>query len=553
MARAKVARHQAPVKAAPPRFRYWPWVALAAVMIFAAAVRIRLLNIPLERDEGEFAYMGQLMLQGIPPYKLAFNMKLPGIYAAYALVMAVFGQTAAGIHLGILVVNLAAILMVFLLGKRLFDGYTGVVAAAAYAVMTVVPSFLGFAGHATHFVILLALCGILVMLRAIASRKLVYYLLSGLLIGLSFVVKQQGAFLGIFVGLFILWSGLRARPIEPGRLVLRLALFTFGSALPFGLTCLWLKLVGVFDQFWFWTFQYARLYASEQSLSQGYHSFKAMVSMSISVSKWIWALGGIGLLILLRDKSLRGRAVFLAGFLLFSFLAVCPGMYFREHYWILMLPAVSLLAGLGVSSGGRLLKPLIGSPWSWMVPASILLIVLYIPLSDSAEFLFHASPTQAARMRYGDNPFPEAVEIAKYIKSHTSPSDRIAVIGSEPEIYFYSGRKSATGHIYMYGLTEKQAFARKMQAEMFEQVEAARPKYVVFVGVGASFMFGAGDAGPVIYWFRNYARQNLKIVGVADILPRKFTDYIWGDKAAKYQPRSPEYILVLEQRDLTGG
>lgn len=37
---------------------------------------------PLERDEGEYAYAGQLMLQGIPPYQLAYNMKLPGTYAA---------------------------------------------------------------------------------------------------------------------------------------------------------------------------------------------------------------------------------------------------------------------------------------------------------------------------------------------------------------------------------------------------------------------------------------------------------------------------------------
>jgi hypothetical protein len=44
-------------------------------------VRLGLLNFPLERDEGEYAYAGQLMLQGIPPYDLACNMKFPGTYA----------------------------------------------------------------------------------------------------------------------------------------------------------------------------------------------------------------------------------------------------------------------------------------------------------------------------------------------------------------------------------------------------------------------------------------------------------------------------------------
>src|SRR5947207_13049017 len=82
---------------------------LVAVIIFGLviAIRIRLLGVPLERDEGEYAYDGQLILQGVPPYTLAYNMKLPGTYAAYAGIMSVFGQTMTGIHFGRLIVTLA--------------------------------------------------------------------------------------------------------------------------------------------------------------------------------------------------------------------------------------------------------------------------------------------------------------------------------------------------------------------------------------------------------------------------------------------------------------
>ena len=73
------------------------WWALATIVFtLVVAIRIRLLGIPLERDEGEYAYAGQLILQGIPPYKLAYNMKFPGTYAAYALIMSIFGQTISG-------------------------------------------------------------------------------------------------------------------------------------------------------------------------------------------------------------------------------------------------------------------------------------------------------------------------------------------------------------------------------------------------------------------------------------------------------------------------
>src|SRR5204863_2480684 len=95
-------------------------VALVAVLAFPTLVRLRLLDLPLERDEGEYAYAGQLMLQGIAPYDLAYNMKLPGTYAAYAVIMAAFGETIRGIHLGLFLVNSITILLVYFLGRRLF-------------------------------------------------------------------------------------------------------------------------------------------------------------------------------------------------------------------------------------------------------------------------------------------------------------------------------------------------------------------------------------------------------------------------------------------------
>src|ERR1035438_2051371 len=91
--------------------RLWPWLMVLLVLLFVGFIRLRLRDMPLERDEGEYAYAGQLILQGIPPYELAYNMKLPGTYYAYALGMAVFGQTAAGVHLTLLAANALAIVL----------------------------------------------------------------------------------------------------------------------------------------------------------------------------------------------------------------------------------------------------------------------------------------------------------------------------------------------------------------------------------------------------------------------------------------------------------
>src|SRR6204780_2795493 len=102
----------------PPSFQ--AWMALLLIMLVTGLLRWRLLDMPLERDEGEYAYAGQLMLQGIPPYQLASNMKLPGTYAAYAVLMSVFGQTVSGIRIGMLFVLLGNTLILFLLTRRLF-------------------------------------------------------------------------------------------------------------------------------------------------------------------------------------------------------------------------------------------------------------------------------------------------------------------------------------------------------------------------------------------------------------------------------------------------
>ncbi len=86
----------APTKPVPARRSRWPWICLGLILLFVVVVRVRLLPVPLERDEGEYAYAGQLILDGIPPYQLVYNVKLPGIYAAYASLMAIFGQTTFG-------------------------------------------------------------------------------------------------------------------------------------------------------------------------------------------------------------------------------------------------------------------------------------------------------------------------------------------------------------------------------------------------------------------------------------------------------------------------
>src|SRR4030042_2543244 len=183
---------------------FLPWLIVAVIIIVTAGLRIRHLDVPFERDEGEYAYAGRLMLQGIPPYSLVYNMKFPGIYAAYAFIMAVFGQTRAAVHFGLLIVNAVTILLVFLLVRSLIDTFTGVFAAAAFAVLSISKPVQGIFANAEHFILLFALSGLVLLLFSIDRKNLLLLLIASLLLGFGFVIKQHGIFFVVFAGLYLL-------------------------------------------------------------------------------------------------------------------------------------------------------------------------------------------------------------------------------------------------------------------------------------------------------------------------------------------------------------
>jgi hypothetical protein len=527
--------------------KYWPWIAVAIVIAFVAAVRIRLLQIPLERDEGEFAYMGQLMLQGIPPYLLAYNMKFPGIYAAYALMMAIFGQTIAAIHLGLMIVNAIAIILLFLLTRRLFDDVAGVVAAASYALLSLSPSVLGTSAHATQFIVPLVLGGTLLLIHGLDSNKYSTQFVSGLLYGLAFVMKQH-AVLFIFFGLiYLVWSITTKHPFDLKKLVKGISSFILASAIPFVLSCAVLYAVGVFSRFWFWTFTYAGQYVSEVPLSIGIRNF--VISAPRAISPWVWATAGLGLTAIVWNDKARANGIFLIGFSLFSFLSVCPGFFFRNHYFVTLLPAVALLAGVAASAMRQFLSdkkmPLVVQ----ILPLLIVAGAVVGPMSIFTRFFFTAAPAEACRMMYGENPFPESIEIGEYIKNHSTEDDKIAVIGSEPQIYFYADRKSATGYIYVYGLMEPQDFASRMQREMIHEVEKARPKFVVFVNVPYSWLVRWNSDMTLLRWAQRYLDLDYHIVGLADINPNGISRVYWNDESIKNGPRSQFNVFVLKRKE----
>ena len=497
--------------------KVWPWVVVLLVMAATALLRIHLIGTPLERDEGEYAYAGQLMLQGIPPYKLACNMKLPGTYAAYAAIMAAFGQTIAAIHTGLLLVNAGAMVLIYLLGRRLFSVGAGLAASAAYALLSVSPGVLGTQAHATHFVVLAALGGLWLLLRFEDTGRSWTLFASGVLFGVAFLMKQHGILFGVFAAGYLV--SVRRWKLLP--------LFLAGAAAPFAITCLILWWAGVFCRFWFWTFTYASRYVAENSLRDGAAALAATFGPILRESGALWALAALGLWL-----AVRGKRFLLPFLLLFSFAAVSAGLFFRAHYVVLMLPAVALLAGSCVR--GR-------------ISAAIFAAALVLSLYLQRDVLFRMSPVDVSREMYGLEPFPEAVPVASYIRNHTRPEDLIAVLGSEPEIYFYAHRHSATSFLYTEPLVEPQPFAAGMQNDMIAELERNEPAYVVRFPIVETLSLGADSPPRIFDWWSDYGPKHYRLVGIADIMEDGSSEYRWDQAAETYQPHSLYHLAVYRR------
>jgi hypothetical protein len=532
-----------PVKSEPGRyetaFRIVPWIVLAAAFIAVVWARVRLCGLPLERDEGEYAYAGQLILRGIAPYKLAYTMKFPGTAAVYALLMSIFGESGCGIHLGLIVANALTIVLIFFLGRNLFDEIPAIAAAAAYSVLSLMPHVLGTAAHATHFVILFSVAGTWALIHSIDRKSGVQIFLSGLLFGVAILMKQPGLFFAVFGAVYLFIRDYQAR-LKPIEIVRRNALFALGGATPFAIACLVLWTAGVFREFWFWTITYAAKYGSQVSLPEGIRILGGHILGTLGTAWPIWLVGMIGLIVCIRAGFVRGRSAFLLMFALFSAAAVCPGFYFRPHYFILLLPAVSLLAGAAMEAVCRRAdKFRLGA---------VLLFTLSLawPVWSEADFFFQRSLPEANRMINGTNSFLEAIKIGEYIRANSNPEETIAVLGSEPEIYFHAGRRSATGYIYTYGLMEPQPYAHQMQEEMIHEIEAARPKFLVLVVANKSWLVSRDSDLTIFRWTDSYCDANYDEVGLINISDEG-TDYYLSGKPPTVKPAA-EHILIYRRK-----
>lgn len=530
-----------------PRENRFALVSLVVLLAAIALVRARFLSLPFERDEGEYAYAARLLLDGLLPYAHVYNMKLPGAYASYAAIFALLGESVRSVRLGHIAVNLATTAIAFLWARRHFSAMPALVASAVFGGLSLGRDIQGLFANAEVFLLLPAMIGLWLVWPAQGFAGKRNLILAGVTLGLAFVIKQQAAIYIAWAAAFVALRHWHLGASKP-RAVLNAALLLAAAAMPFAITCAAFAFKGHFAEMWFWTFTYSRQYVSQAGLADAWVNFKHYSPFrtdNIVAVVWLAALAGC-VVASLRPQH-RAKGLVVASLLAASACATGVGLYFRPHYFALMLPAIAMSAAAGTAAIASWLRSRSPS-FAGASPAIIAIATMSIILAGNASYLFSMSPMQVSRATFGFEPFPEAVVIGRWLEEHTTPDQTIAVVGSEPEIYFHANRRAATGFIYMYALMERHPFAKDMQRRLREEIEANCPEYVLFVATPSSWNRTPESDLGVLEWFTQYREAHYERVGLIDIVSEDRTEYYWGDASRRNPQSRIDWIAVYKRR-----
>lgn len=463
------------------------WIVWIAICLVYVLIRLNTVSIPLDRDEGVFGYVGQVILNNGLPYRDLFDHKPPVVFYLNALALLFVPPTATGIHTFLHVYNFLTLIVLFFLAKTYTESYTvGLWVAFTYAVFSSSPAIQGFTASTEMFLLLpisiSLLCGVL----AVQRRSILFSLVSGICGALAFFTKQTAGFILVFICLYLIASQVSSSLTKKTSKKTAIAIL-----LSWGAGCILVPLLlaayyyyhNVFDEFLYWSFTHNLIYCKRISVWQ---TLSRVYSLGLKIMKGNFLIIAMGLAVSLFACFRRNpKGSFMLGFLLCSFLATVPGPVYL-HYFAQIAPAVSLAAGwaLALCLSTIRKRRLRGS--AALLAAAYLVAV---PIWAHSGYYYKQSPIEFSRSFFGSNPFPESEDLAEFLAQRTSKEDTIFIIGSEAQIFLLSQRQSSSSFAYIYPLMSEYPRYQEFQRKAWEEVERGRPKYIIIFLIRTSWMW----------------------------------------------------------------
>lgn len=528
------------------------WLAGVGILAVFILMRATIIAIPLERDEGEYAYIAQQAMHGAVPYRDAFDQKPPGVFAIYTAGMFIFGRTAEAIHFFMFLWTLGAMALLYRLVRRLCGTGAGLLAALVLGIVTAEKGVLGSAANTEIFMLLPMIGSLLCLVPKEGRPGLWRIVAAGALAAAACWIKQVAAMDAAFLALWLVVAHFSADQRRGfGRLILEEGALILGAVLATAPVILYFYATGAMKDFIYCVFTYNFAYATTNIdvLDRGWGPFREKFGTILAGDWLLWAALAVGL-ISLAGRGRRKLLLFFGLFLALSFVGVCVSGYFRPHYFLQIMPAVAALAGVGLA---WLLGRIAGAgdrAARWLGYAAVATAVIVIPIYANRDILFASSPSAASVTLYGPTPFVFSSYLGKELEDHTQPGDTILVAGTEPQIAFFSRRKSATRYIFFNPLAAPKGTPglEDNQKQALEEIRRAKPKFIVnLIGIYGGTIFTPQSDPLFLTDLAQYIREGgYRAVDYWQAIPEEYAQKVVNN----YRGASPDNLPPAQRAEL---
>ena len=422
-------------------------------------------------EESVFAYIASDILRGKIVYKEMVDNKMPYFYFSIALMFFLFGKSIIYPRLLTAFLSTSTLAFIYLIGKELYDGKVGLIAAGIYVLdpLSIVwCRYVMTEPYMTFF----ATFAIFMYLLYRKKENSSYLFLSGFFSGVSFFMKQPGI-VTFFVIIVCIFIDIFEKGVSNKKGILTKQIFisllgVIIALLP-GLT--YLLLHNAFGDFIQWCFIQITVY-------------KALISARLKIfyvvlnyNLLIWTLGLSGTLLTLKRRS-QSDLIALSCFLIpFAILVSLPS--FLDHYFLQVIPSLSIISAVFFSKLLFFAQQLQMKDFSHEKTISMALIIgiVSVPYVHSFPFIFYS---YEGRLLY--NPvgsLSEDKKVGLYLEERTSPDEKI--FSFHPRFVFQANREILCKYIFIKDIYYLDApNSAIILQEVFETLESSKVNYAVF-------------------------------------------------------------------------
>lgn len=421
---------------------------LLGVVVIAILVRLPGLALPLERDEGAYAFVAWTWLRGDLPYRDVFDHKPPLIYLLYMPALLFGAPSALVLRVWMSVLFVIDVVLVYAIGRRVWDRWSALLAALIFAVAGSAFSLQGMIFNTEQALVLPALIALWYTIRLHETARLRFAVGAGAAVAATVLIKP--------VALVLAPCILLACRRELRRLAQVIGAATLGGALIGLPIATYFAVRGGWRAMIFALVTYNKLYAEE---SQARWELGALVDMFTPfVPLLLVAIGGMMLLRRAqraeRPMVARSSGWLVVAWMLAFFVTALGSLRAFVHYYYALLPFLALLAApcvvwlwrqsIGTTRlqrGVRKLAPV------------LVLALLIVPFARQNIGLIGTTGEQQAERLYGPEGlyyFAQAARVADFVRQQTQPGDYIHIFGAEPEVYLLAERRNASRYIFDY-------------------------------------------------------------------------------------------------------